>query len=86
MLTAAGFEVVDHRQAVQSHEPPLDEAARAFLRQSLEVTARIALRSLDDLDLLTLARLLDERHPSSVDRRDDLPLQISRTLVVARRP
>lgn len=85
LLADAGFEVVQHEQGVQSHDPPLDPAARAFQLQSLEVSARIGLRQLDDLDLLTLARLLDEREPASVMRRDDLPLRISRTLVVARR-
>ncbi len=84
-LAAAGFELLAHEMEVLAIDAPLGEAERAFVAQSLEVSTRLGLRRLDDLDLLTLARLLDPVHPRSVWRRDDLPLRISRTVVVARR-
>lgn len=85
LLVDAGFEVVVCRQAAMHRPAPLGPDERAFVAQSLEVSARLGLRRLDDLDLLTLSRLLDDRDPRSVARRDDLSLQVSRTLVVARR-
>ena len=85
-LVAAGLEVVTHRRVVMERPAPLDAGERAFAKHSLEMAAHVGLHRFDDLDLLTLARLLDDDHPMSVMRRDDLPLRITRTIAVARRP
>ena len=86
VLTDAGFDVDVHRIEVLEAAAPLDESHRRFVAQSLEVSTRLGLRRLDDLDLAALARLLDDGHPLGVMRRDDLSLRITRTIVVARRP
>ncbi|MEZ5250647.1 MAG: methyltransferase domain-containing protein [Ilumatobacteraceae bacterium] len=65
-LVAAGLEVVTHRRVVMERPAPLDAGERAFAKHSLEMAAHVGLHRFDDLDLLTLARLLDDDHPMSV--------------------
>jgi SAM-dependent methyltransferase len=85
LLTAAGFTVVDRGELELSVPAPLDDTARRYVLQGLQMSQRMAVDRLDADDLATLAALASEDDAHSVLNRDDLTLDVDRSFFVARR-
>lgn len=84
MITAAGFSVVDDRVARIRLQPPLTSELRAFVAQTL-TRARSQLASmLDADDVEVIDELLDPGSALSIARRDDVFVEASRRIVIAR--
>ncbi len=84
-LTAAGFDVLEHRELTRHLPAPLDAATRQCALQEFQTSAHRAPAHLDPADREVLAALADPGDRRCVVDRDDLSLHISRTLVLARR-
>lgn len=84
MLEAAGFEIVDDRLARLDFAPPLGDDARRAVLGTLERTRHQLADALDAEDRTTLDVLVDADDPRSVMRRDDVFLEASQQIVVAR--
>ena len=85
LLTAAGFTVVDRGELELSVPAPLDDTARRYVLQGLQMSQRMAVDRLDADDLATLAALASEDDAHSVLNRDDLTLDVDRSFFLARR-
>lgn len=86
LLTEAGFELLEER-TLSMHQPgPLDQAARTLVTQEIRSSAQMAAAHLDDADSELLSALVNVVDPRCILDRDDLPLAISRVLLLARRP
>ncbi len=84
MVAAAGLTILDDRVERIRLAPPLDDPTKAFVAQVL-TRARAQLASmLDADDLATIDVLLDEDDRSSIARRDDVFVEASRRIVIAR--
>lgn len=83
LLTDAGFDLLDHRELAMHLPAPLDDAARQFVLQELQTSTLTG--RLDDADLEVLAALVDVDNPRCILHRDDLPLDVSRVFLLARR-
>lgn len=84
MLATAGYEVIGTRIDTVHLDPPISAAARGFasgiLRRSLDQLSG----SLSPDDLATFAVLLDPNDPRGVMQRDDVFVDASREVVLAR--
>jgi SAM-dependent methyltransferase len=85
LLSDMGFDLVDHRELALHLPAPLDDAARQLVFQELQPSTPATPGPLDDADLEVLAALVDVTDPRCILNRDDLPLDISRTFLLARR-
>jgi SAM-dependent methyltransferase len=85
LLQGAGLTVVDQGELSLSVPPPLDEAARRYVLQGLQMSQRMAVDRLDADDLATLDALASADGERSVLRRDDLTLDVHRSFFLARR-
>jgi SAM-dependent methyltransferase len=85
VLSEAGFEVLDQRELAMHLQAPLDEAARELVRHQLQGLAHKAAGRLAEPDLAVLDSLITAEDPQCVLHRDDVPLEISRTFLLARR-
>jgi SAM-dependent methyltransferase len=84
MLAATGFEVVADRLLTTRLEAPLDDAARQVIANHLGRARLQAEPGLDAADLAALDGLLDPDSPQGIGQRDDLVLEWSRHLYLAR--
>lgn len=84
LLSDADFQTVDRRDLVLHLEAPLDEPARQLVLHELETTRRMTDVRLDEQDLALQRALVDPDDPRFIAHRDDLPPDMSRTLLIAR--
>ena len=85
LLTSAGFELLVDRELAVHRPPPLTDMERQSFFQTLQMTARHVEGRLDQADLAVLIALIDVTDPRCVLHRNDLPLDISRRLLLAHR-
>ena len=85
-LDRAGFVDVEERLLEVRHGAPLSAGHRQFVRNQLERTLRLSADKLDAVDLATLDVLLATDHDLGVDRRDDVFIDASRTVIIGRWP
>jgi ubiquinone/menaquinone biosynthesis C-methylase UbiE len=84
MVEAAGFTVLDDRVARIRIDGPLPDQARQFVVGTLERTRSQLDERLDAEDVAVLDVLLDPSNPLSVAQRDDVFVDATRRIVIAR--
>jgi ubiquinone/menaquinone biosynthesis C-methylase UbiE len=84
MIRAAGFSIVDDRVETLRVDPPLTGESRAFAVNLVEGFRRHADEALSSEDVAVLDVLLDPTDPRSVHLRDDVFIDASRRIVLAR--
>jgi SAM-dependent methyltransferase len=85
VLRVAGFELVDERELVMHLPAPLGEPARHLVLHGLQGLAGKTRALLSERDGAVLDALIDTRDPRCILYRDEMGLDISRTLLLARR-
>ncbi len=84
-LTAAGFDVLEHRELDLTLPSPLDPMAQKLALEELRGSAKRVGDRLDAADRELLHALADPADPRCVTNRDDFTFDLSRTALLARR-
>lgn len=85
-LGRAGFVDVEERLLEVRHRAPLSPMHHQFVRNQLERTLRLSADKLDAVDLATFDVLLATDQDLGIDRRDDVFIDASRTVIIGRWP
>jgi SAM-dependent methyltransferase len=85
VLSEADFELLDERELELKLPAPLDEAARHLVLHQLQGLAPGTARRLTKPDREVLDALMNADDPRYVLNREDVPLEISRSFLLARR-
>lgn len=84
VIRAAGFDLVAERMVRVRRDPPLSEEARRVVRGYARRLSQLAEERLDLQDREALDVLIEEDSPLGIMRRQDVFLEVSRRIYVAR--